>query len=301
MIEYTGSFASIRSIETNPLNYKYAVIAEVTHGSFEGKKFQVKFCNPGHRHNINEFISHYIARLIEAPVLDGAFLKLDEDELERLKQKMKKLTVYKPIDTNISKKGFFFGVEWMEHLNEIKSHKELMPKVKKTSNANSFYSLYPLDQILKNEDRHLQNHLISKQGKKLIYNVIDFDRIFSCSTWINTTFLLDNFGCLKMQNNPRELEFLYSLVDNATHENVVRYAVALSRIQKSDIDDMCEMLSQHFRVSKAEVDTIRTWFMHRKELMYEKCMQNTHCFANVTQQRLPNVYRYDSTTKHSQL
>lgn len=303
MPTYKGVLGTIRSIETNPLNHKYAVIVEATNDEFKGRYFQVKFCQQHQRNNINEFIGHYISKLINAPVLEGAFIKIHDEELEKLKTKMNRLSIYKPIDTNISKNGFFFGVEWMKDLNEIQTHKELLPKVQKTSNSAAFYSIFPLDQITKNGDRHLDNHLISKQKNKLVYNIIDFDRIFAGTSWIHTTTLKKNWDCLRMPTGPNqfnELEFLYSLVNNNSYITVRDYAIALSNIQNTDIDDMCDVLETIYRVHKSEVDTIRQWFLHRKENIYAKCIESK-CFKNVKQQRLDNVYRHNIQTTNKQL
>ena len=292
MLEYYGVNATIRSIEPNPLNHKFAVIVEAENGRY----YQVKFCQAGgHKNNINEFIGHYIARLIEAPVLDGIFLKLTDSELTKLIDKMSHFQNFKPIDIAISKNNFFFGVEWIKDINEIKSPKELKKKLKTTSNKDSFYSLYPIDQITKNYDRHLGNHLISKQGKKVLYNMIDFDRIFNGTTWVNTTFLDNDFNCLKCKTSPNqfnELEFLYSLVDNTNFDLVADFSAKLSNITEENIADLCSQIEHIYTVSKSEVDTIMQWFLKRKERIHNECLNNTNCFSNVTYQRLKDVHRH---------
>ena len=292
MLEYYGVSATIRSIEPNPLNNKYAIIVEAENGKY----YQVKFCQAGgHKNNINEFIGHYISKLIEAPVLDGIFLKITDSELEKLKLKMSQYSAFKPIDTGISKDNFFFGIEWIKDINEIKSPKELTAKLKTTSNRDSFYSIYPIDQITKNYDRHLGNHLISKQGKKVLYNMIDFDRIFNGTSWINTTFLDDDFNCMKVPSSPsqfNELEFLYGLVNNTNYDLVADFSAKLSNISDADIEDMCSQIDIIYRVSKSELDTIRKWFLKRKERIHNECLNNTDCFINVTYKRLKDVHKH---------
>jgi len=297
MVDYYGVNATIRSIEPNPLNHKFSAIVEAENGKY----YQVKFCQAGgHKNNINEFIGHYISKLIDAPVLDGAFLKLTDSELQKLVDKISLYPAFKPIDISISKENFFFGVEWIKDINEIKSPKELVKKLKTTSNSKSFYSLYPIDQITKNYDRHLGNHLISRKGKKVFYNMIDFDRIFNGTTWVNTTFLDNDFNCLISPTSPNqfnELEFLYSLVNNTNFDLVADFSAKLSNITEEDIDDMCSQIEHIYTVSKPEVATIREWFLKRKERIHNECLNNIDCFANVTYQRLKDVHRHYIQTK----
>lgn len=294
MINYDGVNATIRSIVPNPINKKFAVIVEA-----EEKYYQIKFCEVGHKNNINEFIAHYIAKLIDAPVLDGIFLKISDEELDKLKLKMSLFQVFNNIDTDISKDNFFFGVEWMKNVNEIKTPKELMPQVIKTKNKDTFFSLYSLDQILKNYDRHLGNHLISKQKNALVYNLIDFDRIFHHTTWQSLPFLIDDYNCLKTPSTPNQfnqIEFLYSLVNNSNHNFVVNYSAKLSNIKDEDIADLCELIKKVYSVTNDELGKILQWFQTRKERILNKCLDNSDCFTNVSYQRLKNVYRQNIST-----
>jgi len=294
MLDYYGITATIRTIEPNPLNHKYAIVVEAENGKY----YQIKFCEAGgHKNNVNEFIGHYISKLIDAPVLEGMFLKITRSELNRLKEKMSKFKTFKPIDTEISKDNFFFGVEWIKDVNEIKSPKELITKLKTISNRDDFFTLYPIDQITKNYDRHLGNHLLSKHGKKTLYNMIDFDRIFNGTTWMNTTFLHDDFNCLRTPSSPNqfnELEFLYSLVDNTNYDLVADFSAKLSNIKDEDIEDMCSQINHVYTISQSELDTISQWFLTRKERIHNECLNNTTCFTNVTYQRLKNVHRHYS-------
>ncbi len=290
MVSYSGYTATLRSIVSNEANRKFSTIVEAN-----GKYYQIKFCEVGHRHNINEFIAHYFCSLIGAPILDGAFLKLSDDQLKILNDRVGSISSFNKIDTTISKKNFFFGVEWKKDIYDLKKHEKLLPTINKSENKKEFYSIFPIDQMLKNYDRHLGNHLFIKNGKKTRYYIIDFDRIFGYTSWARMHALMNNFDCMRLPIPPGqfdELEFLHSIVTRETFEYAFAFAFAISSTVTYDaIDDMCNIILEIYDVSKEEVDTIRLWFVQRMKDFQKICLDNTECFPNVKQKRLTYVHR----------
>lgn len=280
MTDYRILHATLRQIVPNIENRKFSAIAE----SDDGRYFQIKFCEPGGRHNINEFIAHYVSTEMGAPVVDGVFLSLSAAEMQKLSDFMVRHPgVFNPIDTEISHRSLFFGVQWEKDTIEIKEYAELVPKVSSTVNRDGFFALYPLDQYLKNYDRHLGNHLIVKYANALHYRLIDFDRIFGGTDWSAVSLLMNDFGCLSLRDYHR---FLYSVVTNDGYEHVLRFSNNISMIDTETISDIIDTISQIYTVSQHELDMIRQWLSGRSRVIYDTCLGNNDCFVNVRQKRL---------------
>lgn len=280
MVDYEILEATLRRIEPNVPNGKFSVIAE----SADGRYFQIKFCEVGGRHNINEFIAHYVGKEIGAPMIDGAFLELSDQELAKVIGFLKAHSgIFRDLDLSISKDHLFFGVQWEKDTVDIKEESELMTKVSKTTNKNTFYSLYPFDQFMKNYDRHLGNHLIVKYANTMYYRLIDFDRLFGQTDWRAIPLLINDFGCLNLKDYHR---FLYSIVKNDGHDHVLRYSYNISMLHSDAVADIIQTISHVYTVSQNELDMIHAWLSGRSRLMYDKCLENNDCFVNVKQKRL---------------
>lgn len=280
MVGYEIVEATLRRIEPNIPNNKFSVIAEAS----DGRYFQIKFCEVGGRHNINEFIAHYVGKEIGAPMIEGAFLELIDQELDKVRNFLKvHAGIFKDLDMSISKDNIFFGVQWEKDTIDIKEEAELMPKVLKTTNKSSFYSLYPFDQFMKNYDRHIGNHLIVKYANRLHYRLIDFDRLFGNTDWNAIPLLMYDFGCLSLRDYHR---FLYSIVKNDGYEHILVYSNNISTISHDVINDIISTISHIYIISQHELAMIRSWLSGRSRLMYDKCLENNGCFPNVKQKRL---------------
>lgn len=280
MADYHILNATLRQIIPNIENKKFSILAEAE----DGRYFQIKLCEVGQKHNINEFISHYVGTEIGAPMIEGAFLYLPPLELDKIMTFMDTHKgLFSPVDLSICKESVFFAIEWKKDIIEIREDLELWPRVCEATNRNSFYSLYPFDQFLKNYDRHIGNHLIIKQANTIEYKLIDFDRIFGSTTWDSIPLIINDFGCLSLKDYHR---FLYSLVDNNGYSHVLHYSNNISTLSAESISDIITTILQIYTASQNEVGMIHKWLSGRSPHIYDKCLENNDCFINVKQKRL---------------
>lgn len=288
MIDYNTINATLDEIIINEDNkrfgttpYKFFLLVD----GDDGKKYQVKLNEPGQRHNINEFIAHYMGSCSDMPLLDGVFLKFDDNEIKKLNDKLSSLPKdhLKPVDLSITKENLFFGIEWKQHITKINNEKELMQRVNDTSNSTSFYSLYSFDQYMKNYDRHIGNHLVTKDRNVKRYHLIDFDRIFASTNWSLVPTIKNDFSPLL--SRPYH-SFLMGLADDSTIWNILSYAKKIENIQPEEVKDMCDIIAQVYDVSDSEMQEISSWMIDRKGKLVLKCYNNEVHYPNVTQRGL---------------
>lgn len=280
-IEYDVIDASIFEIIPNELNQKIAFLAK----DLVNKEYIFKPSWMGHYHNINEFISHYVASLINAPIVKGTFLKIDPQTMEEYHNKIQLGIPHAVLPTYIPpyNEAIFFAVEYLKDATPAKTITHLENSLEHTSNRESFFSQFSLDQYLKNYDRHLGNHIFYKELNKVIFYLIDFDRIFYGATdWSRLDYELDNTNCF---NVPRYNADLYPIVKDKDMKKVHNYAAyIMNKIDDEAIDNICDIIDYVYTVDKADLVKIAQWLRYRREIIYSACLKNENCFKNVQQE-----------------
>jgi hypothetical protein len=250
-----------------------------------------------HHHNINEFISHYIGSLIGAPLLSGVFLKISASNMKRWHDFIKSFHQDAILPTFIPpyENAIFFAVEYKQDHFHTENTLHLQRELKKASNKDSFYSQYPLDQYLRNPDRHIENYLFYKEPHKLMFYLIDFDRIFNGNTnWSSIDTSVEEFECFDVDGYNKDL---YPIVTNSNIRLVHNYACFIEKIEDSDINDMIRTISYIYGTDKLTLDKLHAWFDYRKTKIYEYCLLNEACFTSVTKRGLLSVNRQDKAGK----
>jgi len=251
----------------------------------DGKKYQIKLNEHKQRHNINEFIAHYVGNCSDMPLLNGMFLEIDKKEIKNLIAKLDTFPkgYLKSFDLGAMKKNLFFGIEWMQHITSIDDERELLQRVGESSNKNSFYGLYSFDQFMKNYDRHLGNHLIVKIGNSKQYKLIDFDRVFASTNWSRVP---SEYTCFTpficTPSAQRYHSFLMYIVLDSSVKLVHSYAGKIQGIDTKDIKDMCDIISFVYDVPSIEILNIFRWIEYRRQEIVMECLVNEKHFPNIT-------------------
>lgn len=289
MIKYKQKKAVFVKAHRNEFNHsKFFIIVEDS----KGVQYQIKFNEMGQRHNVNEFIAHYIGSCIEAPMLDGAFLKLEEGEMLRIKDRIRDQVKHlNEVDIWGIDSGVFFGIVWDKNSTSMIYDAELIDRIPEATNARDFFSLYPMDQFLKNYDRHIKNHLLTKKGPHIKYNLIDHDRIFASTSWAYIPAYIDDFYPLaKHQRYGMPYHsFLLLLLNDGNIFNAHHYAGKLAQITDDDIKDMCGTISQAYKISDAEISMIEAWVKHRRDHIVMKCFEHESILPNVKKKGIYSV------------
>ncbi|PLY08353.1 MAG: hypothetical protein C0625_01840 [Arcobacter sp.] len=261
---------------------RFFLIVEATNN----KTYQVKFNVSNQKSNINEFITSYIGKLINAPVLNGAFLTFTNKQITNIHKKINLNYPQIELDMSDIKNNQFFGIEWQDSLITLETNSELEIMLTKINNKKEFYSLYPYDQYLKNYDRHIGNHLILKDGKNLPsqYCLIDGDRIFGSLYWNKIEELTDNFSCLEIGVDWHK--YLYGLVTENEYIFVLEYSLLIDEIKESDIETLVSIILSIYNVDKKECAIIKDYLEKRSKDFYAVCLNNSTCFPQIIQRRL---------------
>lgn len=289
MIEYKKKKAVFIKAMRNEFNHsKFFIIVE----DAKGIQYQIKFNEVGQRHNINEFIAHYIGTSMGAPMLGCAFLKLEEGEMLRVKERIKSQVLnLNEVDIWDQDDGTFFGVVWEQHTVSITREDELMDRVSASTNSKSFYSLYSMDQFFKNYDRHIKNHLVVKKGAHTKYYLIDHDRLFGSTNWASIPHYIDDFNPLI--DHPRNSRpyhvFLIWIINDVNISYVHHYAGKIARITDDDIKDMCDTIIQVYALNNADIGMIESWAKHRKDQIVMKCFEHESILPNVKRKGIYSV------------
>jgi len=283
MQNYEAIDATFDKIVSGVLEHGSRKFFILVNGS-DGVKYQVKLNEVKQRHNVNEFISHYIGSCSDIPLVSGAFLELDILELKKIQEAIDSMpkNFYKQVDFSLNKENLFFGVEWKQHINKIDDERELISRVGETSNKTSLFSLYTFDQFTKNYDRHLGNHLVVKEGRSKKYYLIDFDRIFASTNWFN---LPTDYKCfVPFVAHPSVQpyhSFLMYIVSDATLKFVHSYAGKLQSIKTESIKDMCDIISLLYNITSIEILNIFRWFEYRRQEIVMECQVNEKYFPRI--------------------
>lgn len=247
-------------------------------------KYQIKFNEHKQRHNINEFISHFVGSCSDMPLLNGAFLELDDDDIDAIQKEIDRHGKghLKSIDFSSTNSNQFFGVEWMQNITKIDDERELIMRVGETSNRKSFYGLYAFDQFMKNYDRHLGNHLVVKVGNSKKYKLIDFDRVFSSTNWSRVASDYTCFTPFVCTSHAKRYHgFLMHIVNDKSIKLVHTYAGKLQGIDTKDIKGLCDIISIIYNVTSLEILNIFRWIEYRKQEIVMKCFMNEKHFPNI--------------------
>jgi hypothetical protein len=269
------------SIGSNDRDQRFFVLVEAT----DNKTYQVKFNISNKKSNVNEFITNYIGKIIQAPVLNGAFLTFSDEQVSQIIKKRKMKNLLEP-DMSDIKNNQLFGIEWQDSLVKLETNSELEVLLNKISNKKEFYSLYPYDQYLRNYDRHIGNHLILKDGKNqpTQYCLIDGDMIFGSTHWDKVLELTNNFSCLEIGMSWHQ--YLYGLVSENEYIFVLEYSLNIEEIKISDIENLSSVISYIYKIDKKECDIIKHYLENRSKDFYSICLKNSVCFPNINQRRL---------------
>lgn len=287
MPQYHTSSAVLYKLVRNDLNpKKFFLLVDAE----DGNQYQVKLNSYNQRHNINEFIAHYLGSCSDMPLIEAKFIHLEDTEITKLKSLLSSLPkeALEDVDIDMMKKNLFFGIHWKKNLTKINNEGELMRRVNDTHNASSFFSLFTFDQYLKNYDRHIGNHLISQEKNIKKYHLIDFDRIFASTDWSNVPTFFTDFSPLLLKPYHAHLA---SLVCNRTIGHVHAYAGKIAKIQNIDIKDMCDMIAFIYDVPAKDIAGVYNWADHRKDQIVMKCFANEGQFVHVTKKGLYSVNR----------
>lgn len=255
----------------------------------DNKTYQVKFNAFKQKSNINEFISNFIGKLMNAPVLDASFLSFTKEQIDSIYFKLQEKNPQNPIFPDMSniKNYTFFGIEWQNSLITLQTNSELEILLEKVNNKKDFFSLYPYDQYLKNYDRNIGNHLILKNNKNKPsqYCLIDGDRIFGSLDWSLIDTLISNFSCMEI-SGVNWHQYLYSLVNEESYIFVLESSLEIDNITEEKLKLMMELISYIYTIDKNEYDKILGYLTFRKKDFYQVCLKNATCFPKIEQSRI---------------
>ncbi|MCG3671959.1 hypothetical protein [Aliarcobacter butzleri] len=255
----------------------------------DNKTYQVKFNVLKQKSNINELISNFIGKLMNAPVLDASFLSFTKEQIDSIYFKLQEKNPQNPIFPDMSniKNYTFFGIEWQNSLITLQTNSELEILLEKVNNKKDFFSLYPYDQYLKNYDRHIGNHLILKDNKNKPsqYCLIDGDRIFGSLDWSLIDTLISNFSCMET-SGVNWHQYLYSLVNEESYIFVLESSLEIDNITEEKLKLMMELISYIYTIDKNEYDKILGYLTFRKKDFYQVCLKNATCFPKIEQSRI---------------
>jgi len=219
-----------------------------------------------------------------APMLNGAFLYLEEGELLRVKNAIKSQgNSLRNVDIWDMTDGMFFGIEWEQNPTKITTEDELLDRLSETSNAREFFSLYSMDQYLKNYDRHIGNHIVVQRGNSTKYHLIDHDRLFGSTNWGDIPTYINNLDPLIIDPGMGSdyHGFLLWIINDKSVHDVHYYAGRIASIPDDDIKDMCDTILQVYGLSNSEIDLVKQWSIHRKAHIVMKCFEHEAMLPNV--------------------
>ena len=286
-INYEIVDADIFDIKANFANNKIAFLAKDSKQTIY--IFKPSWTN--HFHNINEYIAHHIGSLIGAPMLKGMFLKINVNNMKKWHKVVSDLEGTQIYPTFIPpyEHAVFFAVEYKQNKFSAHNIPFLQHILSKISNKDDFFSQFSFDQYLKNPDRHLGNHIFYKDSHRLLFYLIDFDRIFSGKTdWSGLDTDYTDFSCFC---HPGYNQDLYFLVNNENMKMVHNYAGYIEKISDEDIQDIIQTISQVYDIQKPLLVKIADWLNDRKERIFDKCLENESCYPNVNKRGLLSAGR----------
>ncbi len=254
------------------------------------KSYQVKPPNIYSSAMLKEFISNQLAKGIGDIVPEGVFLSFTTVEkqlipmLNTIKEYSGKLLEeqYDFIIENLKNDDdeiILFGVEWLgEFTIKIEDDEDLFYMLDNCSSDN-FYSLFPLDLVLVNRDRHTGNILFftNEIGMIDIY-LIDHDRIFSSKEGIEQFYIIkEDFDCLKHYEHDQYKLFNY-IDEQNKKEKIMIFANKIQQIKKEDIKKFLRIFKETCPPDIVKYDdvieSISSFISHRCNKIKEACNNN---------------------------
>lgn len=240
--------------------------------------YQVKFNQSALSCNINEFLGNYIGISIGVPVPDGIFLMVPDNILEEASKKL----AYS-INMDTVKENIFFATKWIYGQVKFDNMKLLLNEIENTSNHKEYPSIFPYDQYLRNQDRHIDNHLIVKTNdKQKFYYSIDSDRIFAGYPLTEILLEKDNFECFE---NPIYKD-LYDSITDELYVIIFSYSDLIEKLADEQFDLMIEYLESYYHIELSLRENIEEFMKYRKNDFSKKCLENQDCFKNIKQKVL---------------
>ena len=244
-----------------------------------GKKYQVKFNVADTAGNQKELISNFIGKEMGASVLDGAYLKFSQRQIDWIIAMIKSFNATVPNLECFSKK-IFFGIEWHSAAKKLSCEDELNEALLECKNKKEFFCIFPYDQYLRNYDRFYKNHLVVKKSgdkKPSHYAVIDGDRIFGCTSWNQLENEKTKFKCFSEPFHKK----LYDLVQERDYTQVYRYLVQISLVSIGKLMDEMNKIYDDPKQTHAKIKEV---LKYRKDKIFDHC--DGSCFSNVKNKRL---------------
>ena len=284
MIYYLKT-ADIYDIVPNTDNRKYRYLVRCKENN---KDYFVKPSWKNHFHNENEYIAHHIASAIGAPVPDGMFLQISPQNMQAWHEYMQdRENYFNPVFMPPYESAVFFGVEVLR-ATHVETIEQLRRNLSDAANHSEFYAQFPLDQHLKNPDRHINNYFFHLKNGKKHFCLIDFDRLFFGATDWSMLDDVDDFSCFTTKGYNADL---YDIVESSTLAYVHEYAARLDRLSDAEVDDIIQTMSKIYPRTKPYLGKIGHWIKSRRDAIYEWCLKNERCYKSVTRRGVFSDYR----------
>lgn len=283
-MNYYLKTADIYDIHTNTPNRKYGFIVRCKE---DAQDYFIKPSWEEHFHNENEYIAHHIASVIGAPVPEGRFLKISPKNMQNWHEYMQQRQAFNSVFMPPYESAVFFGVEVLR-ATHIETMQQLQRNLVDTQNNTEFYAQFPLDQHLKNPDRHIGNYFFYFKKNKKHFCLIDFDRLFYGATDWSRLDDVDNFDCFTTKGYNADL---YNLIDNETLSHVHEYAARLERLSDAEVNDIIQTISEVYPRTKPYLGKIEHWIKYRRDAIYEWCLKNERCYKGIKNRGVFSDYR----------
>ncbi len=235
--------------------------------------YQVKFNDVAVAHNTYEFIGNFIGKSIAVPIPNGVFLQIPDFLLSKCEEDLNFTIDRSQVVANI-----FFGIEWIYGQVQFYDTEILLEEIPNTINYEEFPSIFPYDQYLRNQDRHVENHLIIKTDtKQQFYYSIDSDKIFGGYPMTAILTEKEVFDCF---GNPA-YKPLYDSVAEEVFRIILLYSAKIQEISEDILSMLDEYLVDFYGINLPIVNNIREFLNFRKTNFSEKCISNQGCYENI--------------------
>lgn len=182
------------------------------------------------------------------------------------------------IDRSKVVSNIFFGVEWIYGQVQFNDTEILLEEIQNTMNYEEFPSIFPYDQYLRNQDRHVDNHLIIKTDvKQQFYYSIDSDKIFGGFPITNVLTEKEEFDCFE---NPAYTP-LYESIDEKIFNIILTYSNNIEALEDEELNILDEYLTDFYGINLDIRDNIKEFLNFRKTNFSEKCISNQSCYENI--------------------
>ncbi len=243
-----------------------------------GITYQVKFNKTSRSSNTNEFIGNFIGSSIGVPVPNGIFLMIPDNILEECQNN---LAIH--IDRDTVKENIFFGTQWLYGKVEFRDVEFLLEEIPKTNNYEEYPSIFPYDQYLRNQDRHVENHLIVQDNdKQRFYYSIDSDRIFAGFPIVDLLTEKNEFKCFENQ----KYKELYDSISEEFFAIILRYSAMIESLTDNQLNQLDEYIESYYDIQLSIRDDLREFLNFRKNDLSKKCIDNQECYTTLEQHTL---------------